>query len=217
MIDDDPFLEARHQMVAEQVRGRGVKDERVLEVIRSVPRHEFVPDRWKTEAYSDNPLPIGDDQTISQPYIVALMTELLKLTGTEKVLEIGTGSGYQTIILAKLAEKVYTIEILSNLAESTKERFVQLGYTNIITRCGDGYQGWPDEAPFDAIIVTAAPIHVPQPLVDQLETGGRMVLPVGERHQELLLLSKCQDGTVEQRVIAPVLFVPMTGKAQEKT
>ncbi|MBI4530553.1 MAG: protein-L-isoaspartate(D-aspartate) O-methyltransferase [Candidatus Latescibacteria bacterium] len=203
-------------MVAEQIRSRGVHDKRVLEVMQSIPRHKFVPDRWQREAYSDNPLPIGEDQTISQPYIVALMTELLGLTGTEKVLEIGTGSGYQTAILARLAQQVYTIEILPCLANEAKERFIQQGYTNIIARCGDGYQGWPDEAPFDALIVTAAPVRVPQPLVDQLKIGGRMVIPVGERHQELLLLFQRQDGTTERRIIAPVLFVPMTGKAQEK-
>jgi protein-L-isoaspartate(D-aspartate) O-methyltransferase len=203
-------------MVAEQIQARGVHDERVLGAMRSVPRHAFVPDRWQKDAYSDNPLPIGEDQTISQPYIVALMTELLGLTGTEKVLEIGTGSGYQTTILAQLAQQVYTIEILPTLADAAKERFLQQGYTNIVVRWGDGYQGWLDEAPFDAIIVTAAPVRVPQPLVDQLKSGGRMVIPVGERYQELLLLLKCQDGTTERRIIAPVLFVPMTGKAQEK-
>lgn len=215
-MTDDPFAEIRYRMVAEQIQARGVKDERVLEVMRSIPRHEFVPDRWKEEAYSDNPLPIGEEQTISQPYIVALMTELLKLRGQEKVLEIGTGSGYQTAILSKLVQQVYTIEILPNLAEAVNERFHQSGYTNISGRCGDGYEGWSEEAPFDAIIVTAASMHVPQPLVDQLSRGGRMVIPVGERHQELLFLCKAEDGTVERQIIAPVLFVPMIGKAQKR-
>ncbi len=202
-------------MVARQIVSRGVSDKLVLTAMRKVPRHEFVPEDIKYRAYEDNPLPIGEDQTISQPYIVALMTELLGLKGGEKVLEIGTGSGYQAAILAEIAAEVYTIEIIESLARTAEQRLKEMGYENITVRWGDGYQGWEEHAPFDGVIVTAAPDHIPQPLVDQLKVGGRMVIPVGSFFQELKLLTKTGDGVKEKNVI-PVRFVPMTGEAQEK-
>ena len=190
--------------------------QKVLKAIEEVPRHEFVPPNMEARAYEDNPLPIGEEQTISQPYIVALMTELLGLKGGERVLEIGTGSGYQAAVLAEIAGQVYTIEILEPLATSAKKRLAGMGYKNITVRCGDGYKGWKEHAPFDAIIVTAAPDHVPQPLVDQLKPGGKMVIPVGNFLQELKVLTKKSDGTVVEKNVLPVRFVPMTGEAQKK-
>jgi protein-L-isoaspartate(D-aspartate) O-methyltransferase len=173
------------------------------------------PEKMRRFAYEDRPLPIGEDQTISQPYIVALMTELLGLKGGEKVLEIGTGSGYQAAILAEIAKEVYTIEIIESLANTAEERLQKMGYKNITVKWGDGYQGWEEHAPFDGVIVTAAPDHIPQPLVDQLKIGGRMVIPVGDYFQELKLLTKTEEGVKEKSVL-PVRFVPMTGEAQEK-
>jgi protein-L-isoaspartate(D-aspartate) O-methyltransferase len=169
----------------------------------------------KSYAYEDSPLPIGENQTISQPYIVALMTELLGLKGGEKVLEIGTGSGYQAAVLAEIAKEVYTIEIIKYLADSADERLHRLGYKNVTVKYGDGYQGWEEHAPFDGIIVTAAPDHIPQPLVDQLKIGGRMVIPVGDTFQELKLIVK-KDKNITEKNIVPVRFVPMTGEAQQK-
>lgn len=209
------FSFAREKMVSEQIVRRGVSDKLVLSAMRKVPRHEFVPDNMKPLAYEDRPLPIGEDQTISQPYIVALMTELLGLKGGEKVLEIGTGSGYQAAVLAEIPTEVYTIEIIPTLAASAEERLRRLGYKNITVKCGDGYQGWKEHAPFDGIIVTAAPDHIPQPLIDQLKVGGRMVIPVGDVFQELKLITKTEGGTKEENII-PVRFVPMTGEAQQK-
>jgi len=211
----DEYAFARERMVSSQIVARGVSDELVLAAMRKVPRHEFVPEELKPRAYEDNPLPIGEDQTISQPYIVALMTELLKLKGGEKVLEIGTGSGYQAAVLAEIAKEVYTIEIIEPLARTAEERLSKMGYENITVKCGDGYKGWEEHAPFDGVIVTCAPDHVPQPLVDQLTVGGRMVIPVGDYFQELKVLTKTEDGVKEKNVI-PVRFVPMTGEAQEK-
>jgi protein-L-isoaspartate(D-aspartate) O-methyltransferase len=173
------------------------------------------PEKMRRFAYEDRPLPIGEEQTISQPYIVALMTELLGLKGGEKVLEIGTGSGYQAAVLAEIAKEVYTIEIIESLANTAEERLQKMGYKNITVKWGDGYQGWEEHAPFDGVIVTAAPDHIPQPLVDQLKIGGRMVIPVGDYFQELKLLTKTEEGVKEKNVI-PVRFVPMTGEAQEK-
>ncbi len=211
----DRYAADRERMVSQQIAGRGVSDESVLAAMRKVMRHEFVPERMKLHAYDDRPLPIGEDQTISQPYIVALMTELLDLKGGEKILEIGTGSGYQAAILAEIVAEVYTIEIVESLARTADERLQGLGYRNITVRFGDGYKGWKEHAPFDGVIVTAAPDHIPQPLVDQLKVGGRMVIPVGDFFQELKLLTKTESGVKEKNVI-PVRFVPMTGEAQEK-
>jgi protein-L-isoaspartate(D-aspartate) O-methyltransferase len=199
-------------MVREQLAGRDIHDERVLGAMRKVPRHRFVPESMEQLAYTDGALPIGQDQTISQPYIVAYMTQTLALRGPERVLEIGTGSGYQAAVLAELAAEVYTIEIVPELALSARTVLDSLGYRNIQFRTGDGYQGWPTAAPFDGIIVTAAPDHIPEPLVEQLRPGGRMVIPVGRGDQELVLVEKTATG-VTRRSTIPVRFVPMTGKA----
>lgn len=209
------YATQRAHMVETQIEARGVSDPRVLEAMRKIPRHEFIPEEGRASAYSDRPVPIGHRQTISQPYIVALMTEQLQLSGDEKVLEIGTGSGYQAAVLGELADEVYSIEILEPLAERSREDLRRLGYQNVHLRQGDGYQGWPEEAPFDAIIVTAAPDHVPQPLIDQLAIGGRMVVPVGEGNQELLLLTR-SDAGVERRRLIGVRFVPMVGEADAR-
>ncbi|RKY64104.1 MAG: protein-L-isoaspartate O-methyltransferase [Candidatus Latescibacterota bacterium] len=211
----EDYARARERMVEEQIEARGIKDSLVLAAMRKVPRHLFVPERYRSEAYADHPLPIGYGQTISQPYIVAYMTEALRLKGGEKVLEIGTGSGYQAAVLAEIADSVFTIEIIPELAESARERLRRLGYKNIFVLCGDGYRGWPEHAPFDAIIVTAAPDHIPGPLVEQLKVGGRMVIPVGSVYQELFLVVKTERG-VEKRSLLPVRFVPMTGEAQRR-
>ncbi len=185
----------------------------VMKVMGRVPRHEFVPSAQKRFAYENRPLPIGHGQTISQPYIVALMTDLLKVTADSRVLEVGTGSGYQAAILAELVDSVYTIEIIKPLAEQARERLQRLAYNNVHVRTGDGYYGWTEHMPFDVIIVTAAASHVPPPLIEQLKPGGRMVIPVGSRFmtQELLLISKQQDGKLVTRQILPVMFVPLTG------
>jgi len=201
-------------MVQSQIADRGVRDKRVLRVMQHTPRHLFVPASMKSMAYHDRPLPIGHDQTISQPYIVALMTELLELRGDEKVLEIGTGSGYQAAVLAQLAGTVYTIEIVEPLARSSAALLEKLGYENVEVRHGDGYQGWPEHAPFDRIIVTAAPEEIPPKLVDQLADGGIMVLPVGNYYQELVMLTKNRDKVVEKEII-PVRFVPMVKPDKE--
>src|SRR5262245_41224713 len=211
---DPGFAKARERMVEEQIEARGVRDPRVLAALRAVPRHEFVPPEEREHAYRDGPLPIGYGQTISQPYIVAVMTELLELGGDERVLEIGTGSGYQAAVLAQLAREVYTIEIVPELARRAEADLARLGFANVHVREGDGYRGWPEAAPFDAIVVTAAPEQVPAPLVEQLAIGGRMVLPVGGAHQELVLLRREADGVHRERGIG-VRFVPMTGEAQE--
>ncbi|MGQ9646043.1 MAG: protein-L-isoaspartate(D-aspartate) O-methyltransferase [Thermodesulfobacteriota bacterium] len=205
----------RQRMVETQIKARGVKEPRVLAAMLKVERHLFVPKDLHSSAYSDQPLPIGEGQTISQPYIVALMTELLDLKGEEKVLEIGTGSGYQAAILAELAKEVYTIEIIEKLATSAEKLLLELGYKNIKVKAGDGYLGWPEAAPFDAIIVTCAPDHIPKPLVDQLKEGGRMVIPVGEFTQELKKIVK-RGGKLETTNVIPVIFVPMTGEGVKK-
>lgn len=201
----------RQKMVETQIKNRGVKDERVLAAMMKVERHLFVPKAYESQAYSDQPLPIGEGQTISQPYIVALMTELLELKGEERVLEIGTGSGYQAAILAELAREVFTIEIIEPLASSAKKLLSELGYRSIEVKAGDGYLGWPEHAPFDAIIVTCAPDHIPKPLIDQLKEGGRLVLPVGTHSQELKKIVK-RSGKIETTDVIPVIFVPMTGE-----
>jgi protein-L-isoaspartate(D-aspartate) O-methyltransferase len=209
------FAEERESMVKSQIEVRGVKDSLVLSAMRKVPRHLFVPEGWRDQAYTDGPLPIGEGQTISQPYIVALMTELLGLKGGERVLEIGTGSGYQAAILAEIAREVYTIEIVCSLAEKAEKRLKDMGYRNITVRCADGYQGWKEHAPFDGVIVTAAPDHIPQPLVDQLKVGGRLVIPVGDIFQELMVVIKTETGIKKMNAI-PVRFVPMTGEAEKR-
>jgi protein-L-isoaspartate(D-aspartate) O-methyltransferase len=212
---ENQYRQARLDMVQRQIAARGVRDERVLEAMRTVERHKFVPPSQVPYAYYDQPLPIGEGQTISQPYIVALMTELLEPKPTDKVLEIGTGSGYQAAVLAGLVKEVYTIEIVPLLAETADERLQNLGYKNITVKCGDGYQGWEEHAPFDGVIVTAAPDHIPQPLVDQLAEGGRLVIPVGDFFQELVVLTKTEKG-IKKRSVIPVRFVPMTGEAEKR-
>ncbi len=212
---DAGFAEARQEMVNSQIKARGISDMRVLDAMRKVERHLFVPERMQSLAYADQPLPIGEGQTISQPYIVAIMTELLRLKGDEKVLEIGTGSGYQAAILGELAGEVYTIEIVKPLAERAGSLLAALDYQNVTVKHGDGYIGWKEYAPFDAIIITCAPPKVPQPLVDQLADGGRMVVPVGTFWQELLLIEK-DDGELRETSVLPVRFVPMTGEGVEK-
>lgn len=203
-------------MVSQQIEGRGVRDPRVLEAMRAVPRHRFVPQSQLARAYDDRPLPIGLGQTISQPYIVALMTELAEVKPGDQVLEVGTGSAYQAAVLAEMGAQLYSIEIVEPLAESAKAKLTELGYgSRVEVRHGDGYAGWPSEAPFDAIIVTAAPPTIPEPLKQQLKLGGRLIIPVGERYQSLLKVTRTKDGFREESVI-PVRFVPMTGEAQRR-
>ena len=206
----------RNAMVARQLRSRGITDERVLAAMERVPRHELVPPGVREQAYADRPLPIGHQQTISQPFIVAFMTQALRPAPTDRVLEVGTGSGYQAAVLAELVARVYTIEIVAPLGERARTDLARLGYRNVEVRIGDGYEGWAEHAPFDAIIVTCSPEHVPAPLVAQLREGGRMIIPVGETHgeQSLYLLEK-QGGRVVQRSVLPVRFVPMTGRARD--
>ncbi len=208
MAEKADYEKLRKQMVEEQIYARGVRDENVLEAMARVKRHVFVPQNVRAFAYEDHPLPIGYGQTISQPFVVAYMTELLNLQGSEKVLEIGTGSGYQAAILGETAKEVYTIEIVEGLAVSAKALLKKLGYKNIHVKYGDGYAGWPEVAPFDAIIVTAAPKEIPPKLVEQLKVGGRMVVPVGSFFQSLYVVTKTEDGIVKKDVL-PVRFVPM--------
>ncbi len=200
-------------MVETQIRRRGVTDQDVLAAMERVPRHEFVPEQYRDQAYEDHPLPIGYGQTISQPYIVALMTELLRLESTDRVLEVGTGSGYQAAILAEIVAEVYTVEIIEELAREAQERLKRLGYHNVHVRHGDGYYGWEEHAPYDAIIVTAAPDHIPQPLIRQLKDGASMVIPVGPRggYQTLWQITKEGDKIIK-RDVTGVLFVPLTGE-----
>jgi protein-L-isoaspartate(D-aspartate) O-methyltransferase len=205
------YEKMRLAMVEEQIKRRGISDNKVLEAMRLVPRHEFVPDHLKKYAYADEPLPIGEDQTISQPYIVAYMTESLHLSDTDKVLEIGTGSGYQAAVLSEIVDSVYTIEIVDVLAKSASKTLARLGYDNVFVKGGDGYKGWPEHAPFDDIIITAAPTKIPQPLLEQLKVGGLMILPLGDYSQELVLIEKKEDGYDEKKLL-PVRFVPMTGE-----
>lgn len=205
----------RERMVAEQIAARGVTDERVLAAMRRVPRHRFVPEAQRANAYQDRPLPIGSDQTISQPLIVALMSELAGVARGERVLEVGTGSGYQAAVLAELGAEVHSIEIVPELAASARETLAACGYGRVDVITGDGYRGLPERAPFDAILVTAAPDHVPQPLVDQLALGGRLVIPVGDAFQQLRVLERTRAGIAE-RVVSDVRFVPMTGEAERR-
>ena len=211
------FDQDRENMVKSQVEARGVKDKRVLAAMRKIPRHAFIPETMVPYAYNDEPLPIGDGQTISQPYIVALMTQSLKLNGSEKVLEIGTGSGYQAAVLAELVDEVYTIEIKENLAENANGTLKSLGYGNVKVKHADGYFGWGEHAPFDAIIVTCASNHIPPPLTEQLADGGRLIIPVGSTtyYQTLTMVEK-KEGNVSSTYITGVRFVPMTGEAMKK-
>ena len=202
-------------MVDQQIQRRGILDERVLAAMRDVPRHRFVPSALSPRAYDDSPLPIGFDQTISQPYVVAYMTEAAALPRDAVVLEIGTGSGYQAAVLAQIAAKVYSIEIVPELAVRSRTLLDELGYDNIEVKTGDGYRGWPEEGPFDAILGTAAPDHIPQALIDQLAIGARLVIPVGRFQQEMTIVTKTDDGATTQTTL-PVRFVPMTGEARQR-
>jgi protein-L-isoaspartate(D-aspartate) O-methyltransferase len=214
--DRDPEAARRARMVEHQIEARGVKNRRVLAAMRKVPRHEFVPADLRALAYEDGPLPIGEEQTISQPYIVAIMTELARPTPNARVLEIGTGSGYQAAVLAELVREVYTIEIVPSLCRRAAATLRRLAYDDVFVRCGDGYRGWPEKAPFDAVVVTAAAPELPQPLIDQLRQGGRLVIPVGEpEHGELMVVTKTAHG-LERRSVEPVAFVPMTGEVQRR-
>lgn len=213
---EEEFVQARHRMVERDLRGRGIRDPRVLQAAGQVPRHLFVPESLRASAYEDRPLPIGEGQTISQPYMVALMTELLALGGEEKVLEVGTGSGYQAAVLSHLAKETYTIEILPVLAARARETLRRLGYDSVQVRLGDGFFGWEERAPFDAILVTAAAERIPEPLWRQLREGGRLVMPLGAKHrpQKLVRAWKVKGGRrIEE--ITDVVFVPMTGASQK--
>ncbi|WP_437226889.1 protein-L-isoaspartate(D-aspartate) O-methyltransferase [Planctomicrobium sp. SH661] len=211
----DRYAAPRHQMVQECIASEGVTDERVLEQMKTVPRHEFVRADLRHLAYMDQALDIGFKQTISPPFIVAYMTEVLEPQPTDRVLEIGTGSGYQAAVLSGLVQDVYTIEIVEPLGRRADALLKRLGYKNVLCKVGDGYQGWPEHAPFDKIIVTCSPEDIPKPLVDQLKEGGRMIIPIGERYQQVFYLLEKKDGKLEQKKLIPTLFVPMTGKMEE--
>ena len=210
------FALQRQRMVEQQLKPRGINDVRVLAAMAKVPREEFIPVDARAGAYEDGPLPIGYDQTISQPYVVAFMTEQLRPKQGDRVLEIGSGSGYQAAILAELMAEVYTMEIVGPLAKTAEATLQRLGYQNVHIKVGDGYKGWPEEAPFDAIIVTCAPENVPQPIVDQLKDGGRMVIPVGERFAQQLYLLEKKNGQLKESATLPVRFVPMLREAQKR-
>jgi protein-L-isoaspartate(D-aspartate) O-methyltransferase len=210
---EDTSARERRAMVSAQIQARGVSDPCVLDALREVPRHRFVPAAARAQAYADHPLPIGHDQTISQPYIVGLMSELVQPRAGMKVLEVGTGSGYQAAVLARCVKEVYTIEIVPELGAESTGRLAELGYDNVHVRVGDGFDGWPEHAPFDAIVVTAAPAEIPAPLLEQLAIGGRLVIPVGVMSQDLLVVERTAEG-YRRRSVTPVRFVPMTGKAQ---
>lgn len=209
------FAAQRRQMVQQQLMGRGISEQRVLDAMAKVPREEFVAPESRVASYEDGPLPIGYGQTISQPYIVAFMTEQLRPKSSDRVLEVGTGSGYQAAILAELVSEVYSIEIVEPLAKNAEATLQRLGYKNVHIKFGDGYKGWPETAPFDAIIVTCAPDKVPQSLVDQLKDGGRMVIPVGDRFAQQLYLLEKKNGQLKQSATLPVRFVPMTSGGQK--
>jgi protein-L-isoaspartate(D-aspartate) O-methyltransferase len=214
----DQYGAMRQRMVDDDLRGRGIRDARVLKVMGEVPRHLFVDKRQRDRAYADHPLPIGEGQTISQPYVVALMTEALKLKPADRVLEIGTGSGYQAAVLAGIVKEVYTIEIRKTLADSAATRLRELGYRNVTVKYADGYFGWPEHAPFDAIIITASANHIPPPLVKQLKEGGNLIIPLGSTvfYQTLTLVTKQKGGKLSVEQLGPVAFVPMTGTAQQR-
>src|SRR6185369_6020481 len=214
----DIFQEQRRTMVVRDIQGRGVRDQQVLAAMGKVPLHLLVDERYRYDAYADHPFPIGEGQTISQPYVVAMMTEALKLKPTDRVLEIGTGSGYQAAVLAEIVKEVYSIEIRKTLADRASVRLKELGYASVRVRYGDGYFGWEEHAPFDAIIITAAVNHIPPPLIRQLREGGRLILPLGSTvfYQTLTLVTKGKGGALDVRQLDPVAFVPMTGEAQKR-
>jgi protein-L-isoaspartate(D-aspartate) O-methyltransferase len=209
------YMAKREKMVVQQIKRRGIKDPMIINAFLKVERHRFVPERYLPNAYEDRPLPIGEGQTISQPYIVAFMTDVLNLSRSDKVLEIGTGSGYQAAILGELSDRVFTIEINEQLGRRADKLLKELGYTNVKVKIGDGYKGWKDHAPYDAILVTCAPSHLPAPLKEQLKEGGRMIIPVGKRFNQSLVLLRKTNNTLKEEKVLPVLFVPMvdpTGK-----
>jgi protein-L-isoaspartate(D-aspartate) O-methyltransferase len=211
---DDAYVQQREQMVQAQIASRGVSDEATLRAMRAVPRHRFVPVDEVANAYADTPLPIGGGQTISQPYMVAAMTELVNARPGQRVLEVGTGTGYQAAVLACIVDTVYTIEILPALADMARDRLFALGYRNVVTRCGDGYLGWPEHAPFDAIVITAAAEEIPAPLIAQLKEGGRLVMPVGSPYDvQTLVLGEKRNGAFTHREVMPVRFVPLQRNA----
>lgn len=210
---EDPTARPRDRMVRRHLEERGIKNPRVLEAFRTVPRHKFLPPGTDRQAYDDESIPIGEGQTITPPYDVAFMTEVLDPKPTDVVYEVGTGSGYQSAILSRLVKEVYSVEIHKPLGERAAKVHKEVGYSNIHTRVGDGYEGWPEAAPFDAIIVTCAPQRIPQPLVDQLKEGGRMVIPLGDRFTQSVWLVVKRDGKLEKKELKPTLFVPMTGRA----
>jgi len=210
------FAEERAKMVRDQIEARGINDSRVIKALKKVKRHLFVPEKQHVSAYADSPLPIGEDQTISQPYIVAFMTEVLRLRKTDRVLEIGTGSGYQAAILAEICDEVYSIEIIKSLGSRAAGVLKKLGYTNVSVRVGDGYKGWEEHAPFDAIIVTCAPSEIPEPLKEQLAEGGRMIIPVGGAFPQHLVLLKKKNGSIKEEAVLSVMFVPMVNKKGAK-
>jgi protein-L-isoaspartate(D-aspartate) O-methyltransferase len=213
----EDFESARKEMVEDQIKHRGIHDAAVLQALLKVPRHLFVEPEFLDRAYSDFALPIKEDQTISQPYIVALMTQSAMLQADDRVLEIGTGSAYQAAVLAEIVKQVYTIEIVESLARTADSKLKEMGYNNVTVRHGDGYQGWPEKSPFDAILITAAAPKIPQLLLDQLKVGGRMVLPLGRSGspQDLMVLTKQEDGSLKERFITGVVFVPMTGEIRQ--
>ncbi len=211
-MSENGYTLRREQMVQTQIKRRGVTDERVIGAFRQVRRHLFVPDKYLDFAYSDQPLPIGYDQTISQPYIVAFMTEALNLSDTDRVLEIGTGSGYQAAILARICQQVYSIEIIPELGNAARKLLQELGYRNIHLKIGDGYQGWAAHAPYDAIIVTCSPTRVPQPLVEQLAEGGRLMIPLSIEYAQHLVLLRKKEGELVKESVLPVRFVPMVNE-----
>ncbi len=214
--DTSRWATLRDEMVTTQIAARGVRDKNVLAALRTVPRHLFVPADVRAQAYADHPLPIGEGQTISQPYIVGLMTELLEVKPGDKVLEVGTGSGYQAAVLAAMGCEVYTIEIRPALAREAEKRLAGMGVTRVHVRAGDGYAGWPEAAPFAGVIVTAAPERIPQPLLDQLRIGGHMVIPVGAFYQQLKVITRKAGTDFPERDVIPVRFVPMTGEAERR-
>jgi protein-L-isoaspartate(D-aspartate) O-methyltransferase len=213
----EEYARERARMLERDIKGRGIKDEEVLGAMETVQRHLFVGEAYRDEAYADHPLPIGEGQTISQPYVVALMTEALGLGPGDRVLEMGTGSGYQAAVLASIVGEVYTIEIRERLAERARERLRDLGYPNVSVKYGDGYFGWPEHAPYDAIIITAAANHIPPPLIAQLKDGGRLILPLGGTvYFQMLTLAEKKGGELRLRQLGSVAFVPMTGQAQKR-
>jgi protein-L-isoaspartate(D-aspartate) O-methyltransferase len=213
--EEGRWQQLRTDMVATQIAARGVRDERVLQAMRGVPRHLFVPGDARAQAYDDQPVPIGEGQTISQPYIVGLMSELLQVSPGDRVLEVGTGSGYQAAVLAAMGCEVYSIEIRATLAAAAQERLLALGYKKVHVRAGDGYGGWSEVAPFAGIIVTAAPERVPEPLLEQLKVGGHLVIPVGAFYQQLKVFTRSAQG-IDERDVIPVRFVPMTGQVERR-